>query len=146
MERYVSPVPRDDIFGDVVPSRYVAIRQPSLKISLDFLTLGMPADSAVPRHAINLPSRSQRQNAFSPDHPQNVGQYATCLTCPHLIVMVWPCGPRYEKLYTKSAIDAIYYTSVMLGYWKHADCGGAFVQRRLIRLSLFGHKNPIRKS
>ena len=35
---------------EIMPARYVAIWQPRLKIGLDFLTLGMPADSAVPRH------------------------------------------------------------------------------------------------
>jgi hypothetical protein len=59
MERYVaSPMPRRGIFGDVVPSRYVAIRQPSLKIGLNFVTPGAPTDAAGPRHAITSSSSS----------------------------------------------------------------------------------------
>ena len=42
------------IFRDAVPSRYVAIRQPSLKIRLDFMALGVAADVQV-RAAIDLP-------------------------------------------------------------------------------------------
>jgi hypothetical protein len=56
IERYVtSPMPRDGILRNAVASRYGAIRYPSLKIGLDFMALGMPADSAVSRHSINLP-------------------------------------------------------------------------------------------
>ena len=55
VERYVPAVPREGIFRDAVPSRYVAIRQPSLKIRLDFMALGVAADGAGPRHAIDLP-------------------------------------------------------------------------------------------
>ena len=82
----MSPVPRDDIFGDVVPSRNVAITQPSSKIGLDFLTLGMPADSAVPRHAINLPSGSTAEHFFRQTTHKTSGNSATCLRGPHLIL------------------------------------------------------------
>jgi hypothetical protein len=54
MERYVPTMPKGGIFRNGVFLRYGATRQPSLKIGLDFLTLGMQANSAVPRHAITF--------------------------------------------------------------------------------------------
>ena len=64
MQRYVtSTMPRDGIFRDAVPSRNVAIRQPSLKIGLNFVAAGVLADVAIP--TCDQPSsRSQEQNAF----------------------------------------------------------------------------------
>ena len=54
VERHVSSVPSDGIFREAVPSRDVAIRQPGPKTFFNFVTLGMQADNAVPRHAITF--------------------------------------------------------------------------------------------
>jgi hypothetical protein len=65
MERYVSPMPSDGIFRGVVPSRYVAIAQTGLKISLNFMASGVPADAAAARHffvSLGQPA----QASFSP--------------------------------------------------------------------------------
>ena len=59
-----SPMPRDSIFGNAVLSRYVAIRQPSLKIGLNFMTLGVPADGAVPRHRSTFQPVSTAERFF----------------------------------------------------------------------------------
>jgi hypothetical protein len=64
MERYVSPMPRRGIFRNAVLSRYVAITQPSPKIVLNFAALYVPADGAVPRHAINLPGGLKGRELF----------------------------------------------------------------------------------
>ena len=84
-----SPMSRDGIFRDAVPSRYVAIRQPNPKIGLNFKTLGVPADGASPRHAINLPRFEQNAFFAQPAHTTQNRQsitpsleFATCLTLP----------------------------------------------------------------
>jgi hypothetical protein len=65
MERYVPAMPRDGVFRDAIPSRDVAIRQPSPKIVLNFMALGVPAHDAVPRHAINLPAGLNGRTLFA---------------------------------------------------------------------------------
>jgi hypothetical protein len=45
-------MPREGVFRDVVPTRYVAIRNPGPQIGFDSMTLGVPTDGAGPRHTI----------------------------------------------------------------------------------------------
>jgi hypothetical protein len=54
MEWCVRPMAKDDVFTDAELSRDVAIRRPSVKSGLNLITMGMPADAAVPRHVITF--------------------------------------------------------------------------------------------
>jgi hypothetical protein len=85
--RYVtSLMPRDGIFRDAVPSRNVAIWQPSLKIGLYFMTLGVPANGAAPSHLINFRgsatyryvSASYSKRVPLMTAPRNFGQTNAC--------------------------------------------------------------------
>jgi hypothetical protein len=64
MERNVPTMPRGGIFRNGVFLRYGATRQPSPKIGLDFLTLGMQANSAVPRHSIKTTHKTSGDNSL----------------------------------------------------------------------------------
>jgi hypothetical protein len=57
MPRHViHAVSRNGVFGDVMPSRDVAIRGAGPQISFDIIALGVPADGAgLLRHAISAP-------------------------------------------------------------------------------------------
>jgi hypothetical protein len=62
MERYVPAMPRDGVFGDAIPSRDVAIRQPSNRPQFHG---AWRAGTRCSSEACDQPSsRSQRQNAF----------------------------------------------------------------------------------
>jgi hypothetical protein len=54
-------MPREGVFRDVVPTRYVAIRNPGPQIGFDSMTLGVPTDGAGPRHTITCDG-AQRNN------------------------------------------------------------------------------------
>jgi hypothetical protein len=64
MKRYVTPMPKDNVLRDAVLSRQRAIRQPSAKTLLNFIALGMLADSAVPRHSIKTTHKTSGDNSL----------------------------------------------------------------------------------